>query len=154
MHQLAQNNLAFQLFSPGKEHHPLAVRAGAAHAVNAAYTGYNDDITAGKKGTGGRMAQTVDFIVDGGIFFNIEVALWNVGFGLVVVVVTDKVLHGVVGQKLAKLVAQLSRQGLVVGNDQCRLLDLGNDVGHGKGLSRPCYSQKGLKAFPLPDSLR
>ena len=54
---------------------------------------------------------------------------------LVVVVVGHEILHGVVGEELPELLAQLGGQRLVVGQHQRGAVDLLDDLGHGVGLS-------------------
>ena len=69
------------------------------------------------------MAQAFDFVIDGRVFFDERVGLWNVRFWLVVVVVRHEVLDRVVWQKLAELVGQLRGQGFVGRHDERRSLD-------------------------------
>ena len=59
----------------------------------------------------------------------------DIGLRLVVVVVGDKVLHGVFREELPELLAQLGGQGLVVGQHQRGSLYLLDDLGHGVGLA-------------------
>ena len=54
-----------------------------------------------KRRAGGGEAELVELLVDGGFFFDVEVAGGDVGLGLVVVVVGDEVLDGVVGEELS-----------------------------------------------------
>jgi hypothetical protein len=70
----------------------------------------------------------------------------DVRLGLVVIVVTDEVLHGVFRKELLELAAELGCQGLVVGNDQGGALHLGNDIGNGEGLARAGNAQQSLMA--------
>ena len=92
------------------------------------------------------MAQTVDFIVDGAVLFNIGIGAGDVGFRLVVVVVADKILHRIVGEKRAELGAQLGCQRFVVGQHQRGPVAPGDDVGHGKSLAAAGNAQQGLAA--------
>ena len=59
----------------------------------------------------------------------------DIGLRLVVVVVGDKVLHGVFREELPELLAQLGGQRLVVGQHQRGALHLLDDLGHGVGLA-------------------
>ena len=97
--------------------------------------GHDDHVAAQEQRAGGGVAQAVDLVVDRRVLLDVEVLRRHVRLGLVVVVVADEVLDGVVGQELAELVAELRRQRLVVGDDQRRLLHLGDDVGHGERLA-------------------
>ena len=77
----------------------------------------------------------LDVLVDGRVFFDEQVALRHIGFGLVVVVITDEVLHRVFWEKLAKLAVELRRQRLIGRKDDCGSTQPGNGVGHGEGLA-------------------
>ena len=78
----------------------------------------------------------------------------DIGLRLVVVVVGDEILHGVVGEKLLKLRAQLGRQGLVVGQHQRRPLHRLDNLGHGKGLAGAGDPQQNLLFQSVFNALR
>ena len=59
----------------------------------------------------------------------------HVGFRLVVIVVGDKIGDRVLREELLELGIQLGRQGLVVGHDQGRFLDLLDHRSDRKGLA-------------------
>ena len=61
----------------------------------------------------GRMAQLIDLVVDLGILFDVGIARGDIGLGLVVVVIGNKVLDGVLGKEFLELGVELSRQGLI-----------------------------------------
>ena len=90
------------------------------------------------------MAQAVDLVVDRSVLVDVGVCRLDVRLRLVVVVVGDKVLDSVVGEQVAKLLVQLCREGLVVGDDQRRLLDRLNDPRDGVRLTRPRDAEKRL----------
>ena len=81
------------------------------------------------------MAQALDLVIDGAVLFDIGICRGDIGFGLVVVVVGDKIFYRVVREKLPEFGAELGRQGFVVGQDQGGAVQPLDDVGHGKGLS-------------------
>src|SRR5678815_5774845 len=81
------------------------------------------------------MPHLIDRVVDGRVLSNVRVALGNIGFRLVVIVVADEILHRVVGEKLLELLIELTSQSLVMDQHQCRLLNLRNHIGHGEGLA-------------------
>lgn len=60
---------------------------GFAESVDAGDGGDDDDISAFEQRGGGGEAQTVDIFVDGGVFGDVGIGLWDVGFGEVVIVV-------------------------------------------------------------------
>ena len=96
-------------------------------------------------------------LVDGAVFFDEQVALRHIGFGLVVVVVADEILHRIFREKLAKLAIQLRRQRFVGCKDDGWPAQAGNDIGHGEGFARAGYAQQGLvnlAVFNAFDQLR
>ncbi len=91
---------------------------------------------AADQGAGGGQPQAVDLLVDRGVFLDVDVALRNVGFGLVVVVVADEIMDGVVRKELLELAVELGGQRLVVRQHQRRPLHGLDDVGHRERLAR------------------
>ena len=94
------------------------------------------------------MAQFFNLIVDGAVLLNIGVGAGNVRLRLIVVVIAHKIFHRVVGEKAFKFGTQLCRQGLIVGENQGRPVEPGDDVCHGEGLTGAGDPHKG--DFPLP----
>ena len=86
----------------------------------------------------------VNFVIDGGILFDIGITGGYICFRLVVIIIADKKLHGIVREKLFKLAAQLGSESLVGGHHQGRALNLLNNIGHGKCFPGAGYSQQGL----------
>ncbi len=126
------------------EPHPPEVR-GVPEAVDAGDRGDHDGVGAGEQRCRGRKPHLLDLRVDLGVFFDVEVALCNVGLWLVVVVVGDEVLHPVLREERPKLVVELGREGLVVRDDKGGLLDRLDDVCYREGLSRPRDAEEGLE---------
>ena len=85
-----------------------------AQTVDARNRADYNHVPALSKRRGRRVAQALDFVVDGGILFNIRVRVGDVRLGLIVVVVGDKILDGVFREKFAELRAQLRRERFVV----------------------------------------
>ena len=75
------------------------VKVRHTQTVNAADRGHDDYIPSLHKRVGCRQTELVDFVICGGVFFDVKVASWHVGFRLVVVVIRDKIFHRVVGKK-------------------------------------------------------
>ena len=101
----------------------------------------NDIAPARQQGRSGAQAQLLNFIVDGQILLNIGIGNRQIGFRLIIIVIRHKIFHRVVWEKLTKFTVQLSSKGLVVTQHQYRAVELRNDVGHRKGLSRTRYAQ-------------
>ena len=134
-HQLAQDLPAVLLHALLQVEEHAVVGLGGAQAVDAGHRGHDDHVVAVEERAGGGVAHPVNGFVDGGVFLDVEVGLGDVGFRLIVIVVADKILHRVVREKLLKLAVELGRQGLVGGQHQGGQIELGHDVGHGKGLA-------------------
>jgi len=83
-------------------------------------------------------------VVDRGVFLDKGIGGGHIGFGLVVVVVRDEVLHRVVGEERLELAVQLRRQGLVGRQHQGGAVHMGDHVGDAEGLARARYPEQGL----------
>ena len=90
------------------------------------------------------MAQFIDFVVDGRILFDIRIGRSDVGFRLIKIVITDEIADFVIREEGLEFAAQLGCQGLVVGDDQRRLLYLFDEFSHGKGLAGPRRPEEDL----------
>ena len=73
--------------SNGNLHGEIAIFVRFAKSVYAADGRDNDDVSPSDERISGGKAISFDFVVSGGIFFDICVSLRNVGFRLVVVVI-------------------------------------------------------------------
>ncbi len=125
-----------------------------AQTVDAGDGGNHDHVPAFQKGAGGGEAEAVNFVVGGCVFSDIGVRVGNIGLGLIVVVIGDKILHGVIWKKLLEFGAELSGKGLVMSQNQSGTLDGFNHLGHGKGLARASNAQQHLLFQPIFDALR
>src|SRR5262249_27818745 len=70
------------------------------------------------------------------------------GFGLVVVVIADEVVDGVVRKEGLELLEELSRQRLVVRQNERRLAELLDDMGGGEGLAAAGNAEERLAILP------
>ena len=84
----------------------------------------DDHVLAADEGAGGGEAEAVDVLVDRRVLLDVDVALRDVGLGLVVVVVADEVVDGVVREEALELLVELGGERLVVGQDERRLAEL------------------------------
>jgi hypothetical protein len=92
--------------------------------------------------------QPLDLLVDRHILVDVGVGLLDVGLRLVVVVVGNKVFDGVVGKQLPKLLVELGRQRLVVGDDERRLVDLLDNPRDGVCFARAGDAEQCLLGHP------
>ena len=151
--ELTEQALDGPLLPGAQRNDHVGVINGVAQAVDTGDGGHDNDVPPLEEGGGGRVAQALDLVVDGAVLLDKCIRVGDIGFGLVVVVVADEILHGVVGEKLPELRAELGGQGLVVGQDQGGALDLFDDLGHGKGLAGAGHAQKRLLVQPQLDPL-
>ena len=129
------------------DHHPLVI-GRRPQAVNARDASDDDDVlTAHECGRGGQ-AQAVDIVVDERVFFDVDVALRNVRFRLVIVVIADEIMHRIMRQKRLELLVKLSRQRLVVRQHQRRLADASDDVRGRERLARAGDAEQRLAILP------
>ena len=97
-----------------KRQHGVQIVFRSAQTVNTGHRGDNNHVSTGQQGVGCLMAKPFHFGVDGAVFFDEGVCLWNVGFRLVVVVIGHEVFDGVVGKHVAEFVSELGGKGFVV----------------------------------------
>ena len=122
---------------------------GRTDAVDARYRRDDDHIASRKKRRRRLMAQHFDFLVNGGVLFDIRIALRNIGFRLVIVVVAYKINHGVMREKLFELARELGSKRFVGSHNERRLFECLDGLCHGEGLAGTGDSQKNLIAVAL-----
>ena len=149
VHELQEHLVAVHHVSQAEVDHHLAIVLGRAQAVDARHAGHHDHVLAADQGAGARQPKPLDLLVDRGVLLDVDVALGDVGLGLVIVVIADEVADRVVREELVELGVELGRQGLVVRHDQRRLAVLGNHVGHGERLARSGHAHQRLIAVPV-----
>ena len=128
-------------------------RLGIAQPVDGRNTGHDDHVAARHQRRRGPQTQALDLVVDRHVFFNVSPRRRHEGLGLVVVVIADEVLDGVVGEETLELAIELGGKGLVVAEDDGRPVRLGDDVGHGEGLTGPGHAEQGLERQPVVEPL-
>src|SRR3984957_15172727 len=99
------------------------------------------------------MAHAVDLLVDRGVLFYVGVGPRHIGLGLVVVVIADKIFHGVVGEEALELAIELRRQRLVRRQNDGRALPRLDRLGHGVGLAGAGDAEQHLGAVVAADAL-
>ena len=80
-------------------------------------------------------------MIDLEVFFDVSIGGSNVGFGLVIIVIRNKIFDGIVGKKAFKLAIKLCGKGFVMAQNQNGAVELGNHVGNRKGFARASYAQ-------------
>ena len=100
-----------------------------------------------------RKTQSIYLLVDTQVFINIGIGGGDVGFGLVVVVVRNEILHRVVREERLHLRIQLCRKGLVVAHDKRRAIQLCYHVRHREGLAAARNAQQHLRVSTCLDAV-
>ena len=149
--ELLEQLVAGELRAGGEPHHHRPVVVRRTEAVDARHARHHHHVAAADEGAGGREPQSVDLLVDRGILLNIDVALRNVGLGLVVVVVADEVVDGVVREEVTKLGIQLGSERLVVREHERGPAHAGDHVGHREGLARAGHPHQHLRGPSVGD---
>jgi hypothetical protein len=146
-HKAPEDLAPAPLLSHRQMQHELPVVPGVSQTVDAGHGSHDDDILPLHEGRRSSETQTLDVLIDGGVLLNERVRGRNVGFGLVIVVVGDEVLHGIVGKERLQLPVELGRKGLVVAHDQRGPPVTGDDMGHGEGLAGSRGPQQDLESI-------
>ena len=136
-----------------QRHHHLVVGLGLAYAVNRRDGSDDDHIAPLEYAFGAGQAHLFDVLVNRRVLLDKQIALRHIGLGLVVVVITDEILHRVIGEKLPELAVQLGRQGFVGRKNNGGTAQAGYHIGHGEGLARAGYAQQGLKHLAIAHAL-
>jgi hypothetical protein len=150
--ELAQHGFARDGLPLFEHQHHAVIGFRRADTVNAGNRCDDDHVTPLEEGARGAHAELVELVVDRGFFFDEGVAGRDVGFRLVVIVVADEVFHGVLREERFELVEKLRGEGLVVGEDDGRAVDLLDHLGHGEGLARAGDAEQHLMAVAVGDA--
>ena len=135
-HQLNNHVALPELVAGSQSHHHLVVRLGLANTVDSGDGCDDYHITPLQNAFGARQPHLFNVFVNRRVFFNKQIALWNIRLGLVVVVITDEILHRVFGKELAKLTVQLGCQRFVGRKHNGGPAHASNHVGHGERFTR------------------
>jgi hypothetical protein len=150
-----RNDLVARNLLPFLEHQQHAVVGfRRPQPVDAAHARHNHAVAPLEQRLGGREPQLVQLIVDGGFFFDVDVARGNVGFRLVVIVVADEILHRVIREERLEFVVELRRQRLVVRQHQGRPPNRLHHLGHGERLAGPRHAQQHLVLLAIAYAAR
>ena len=96
------------------------------------------------------MTHLVDCIVNGRVFGDVRIGLGNVGFRLVIIVVTDEIFDRIVREELLELLIELPGERLVVDQHERGFLHPLDYIGHCERLTGPRHTKQCLM---LPASL-
>ena len=151
-HQLGDGIALADFVARANRHHHSVVALGLTDTVDGRDSSHHDHVAPLQDAFGATQAHLLDVLVDGAVFFNEQIALRHIGFGLVIVVVTDEIFDRVLREKLAKFAVKLGGQGFVGRKDDGGTAHARNHIGHGEGFARSRYPQQGLEDFAIVDA--
>ena len=120
-------------------HNDIGITFDGTYAIYARNAGNNDDIMTFQERPRCWMSHSVDLFINCRSFFDIRIRVSNIRFRLIVVIIRDKILHGIVWKKRLHLRKNLSSQCFVMGHYQSRAIQILNNIGNGESLSRSSY---------------
>ena len=144
--------LAHFVADAGNKSH-LRVVLRRADAVDRTDRADDDGVAPLQHALGGRQAHLLDVFVDGRVFFNEQVTLRHVSFGLVVVVIADEVFDRVLREEFAKFAIQLRGQRFVGRKNDGRAPQLRDHVRHRESFARAGHAKQGLEDFAVVHAL-
>ncbi len=145
--ELVEHGVAVGGFTDSDRKDGGLVVGGGAEAEDAGDGGDEQHVVAAHEVAGGGQAQAVEIVIAARVFLDVDVALGDVGFGLVVVVVADEIADSVVGKEILEFLVKLGGEGFVVGDDECGPVHTGDGVGHGEGLAGAGDAHEGLEGL-------
>ena len=144
VHQLSNELLTTLEVAGAHDQTHLSVAFRFPNTVNSRDRCHNDGVTSLKNTFCGRQSHLLNMLINCRVFFDKKISARHVRFGLIVVVIRNKVLHCIIGKKFPHFGVKLCGQGLVGSHDDSRNALARNNIGHGKRLSRPRHAQEGL----------
>ena len=90
-------------------------------------------------------------VVNAQIFFYVYIGYRQVGLGLVIIVIGDKILDSIFGKEGFKFPVKLGGECFIRCKHKGRTLCFLNDMRHGKGFTRTSNPQQNLRFHPLPN---
>ena len=151
-HQLGDGIALADFVARANRHHHSVVALGLTDTVDGRDSSHHDHVAPLQDAFGATQAHLLDVLVDGAVFFNEQIALRHIGFGLVIVIVTDEIFDRVLREKLAEFAVKLGGQGFVGRKDDGGTAHARNHIGHGEGFARARHTQQGLEDFAIVDA--
>ena len=151
--QCTDDLISVLLHSRTQRNHHSKVVLRAAQTIDTGNRGDHDHIFTLYKCRCGRQAQFINLLIDCRILGNISVRLWHICLRLIIIVIGDKVFHCILREELLKLTVKLSRQCLIVRNDESRLIQLCDDIRHREGLTGAGHTKQSLELVAFLEAL-
>ncbi len=106
-HELSDDLAQRQLVARAQAQDHGVVVGGVSNAVDTRNRSHNNRVTTFEQRFGCREPHLLDMFIDGGVFLDKKITLRNIGLGLVIVVIRNKVLHRILGKEFAHFRVQL-----------------------------------------------
>ena len=142
--ELLQKFLSLDFHARLDKNQHSKIRVRVTETVDTRHRRHDDHVAPLKKRARRREPQTINLLVDGRFFFYVKIGGRNVGLGLVIVVIRDKILDRVLGEKSLEFLIKLCRERLVMRQHECRPLRLFDHMGNRKCLAAARYAQQNL----------
>ena len=152
--QVREQDVPSPLLPHLHRHHELAVLDRVAQAVDRADGCDDHDVFPLQQARSRPQAQGLDVLVDGRVLLDVGVRRGDVCLRLVVVVVRDEVFHRVSREERLELAVELSRQCLVVREDQSGARVARDHARHGDRLAGAGDPEEGLIAGTALETAR
>ena len=150
--ELAQDRFARDGLALFEHQHHAVIGFGRADAVDAGDGSDDDHVAALEERARGAHAQLIELVVDRGFLFDERVARWDVGLGLVVIVVADEIFDRVLREEGFELVVELGGERLIVREDDRGAVELLDHLGHGEGLAGAGDAEEDLIAVAIAEA--
>ena len=91
------------------------------------------------------MAQFINLVVYHRVLFDVDILTRDIRFGLIVIVIRDKILDCVFGEELAELRTELCGERFIVRKNKRRSVKARDYVRHGESFTRTGNAEKSLR---------
>ncbi len=132
--------------------HRGAIGFRVAQTINGGDRCHDNNILAGHQRRCCCQAQTVNLFVNIGFFLDIQIASWDVGFRLIIIVIRDEILHCIFREEFGILGVKLGCQCFVVGHHQGGQLQLLDHVGNCESLACASGTEQNLVMVAFVDT--
>ncbi len=144
--------LADAVAGPQSQNH-LMVFVRVADTIDRRHRRHDNRVAPLQQALGRRQPHLLDMLVDRRVLFDEQIALRNVGFRLVIVVIADEILDRIARKEFAEFRVKLGGQRLVRGKDDGRPAHSGDHIGHREGLARASDAEQRLIGQAILDAL-
>ncbi|EKE28983.1 MAG: hypothetical protein ACD_2C00257G0002 [uncultured bacterium (gcode 4)] len=134
-HKIIEDIIEFIIFSGFKRENLAGIILDFSDSIDAAYRSNDDDILSGKQTLSRSMPQPINLFIYGCLFFDISVCLGNICFWLIIIIIGNKIMNCIFGEKFFEFLSKLGSESLIMGHDQSGPSWFGDDIRHRKSLS-------------------